>query len=322
MATPNPLSPESAAEIDRMARSISVANHLDPEIQSELRSHLEEKMLNYLSGRERPSQADALLLTRAHFGNPATLKALFQETHAIAHSVSLFRRLVAAITITVITHAVLSNLFIFFFHVAFDPARTISPRLLDAFVLSSYLLYSALYILCLWSIFAYWRRGMARGKKYWFETWSIYTLLLIVPTFWLAKQFSFGHVFIWGPSTHDVHVSDLSSLTLAVTGWLQLLTFGSVTVFLWFWWCDRVPHSWRTLLYTFLLFFAFYHLDTFFTMFRLYRFSGSDPQVQAIIISSYATLAGQRILFALLALGIYLAYRYRKQIMLEWRQYT
>jgi hypothetical protein len=76
------LSPETAGRIRDLCRKISVAHDLDDEIQRELYSHLEDKLLGYLRGEEKITEDDALILVKEHFGEFASLKGLLREVHA------------------------------------------------------------------------------------------------------------------------------------------------------------------------------------------------------------------------------------------------
>lgn len=76
------LSPETVERIRELCRKISVAHNLDEEIQRELFSHMESKLLAYLSGAEKLTEADALILVCEHFGNAENLKGLLRTVHA------------------------------------------------------------------------------------------------------------------------------------------------------------------------------------------------------------------------------------------------
>jgi len=75
------LNQKTAEKIRTLCSRISVANNLDQEIQEELYSHLEEKLLAYLCGKEKITEDDAFILVREHFGDPANLKGLLKEVH-------------------------------------------------------------------------------------------------------------------------------------------------------------------------------------------------------------------------------------------------
>ena len=96
MAGMDGLSEKTVGEIEALVKNISVAQRLDAEIQMELRGHIEDKLRGYLRREIALSEADALLLTKAHFGDAGMIKGMFQEVHAPAYAGSLGRRLVAA----------------------------------------------------------------------------------------------------------------------------------------------------------------------------------------------------------------------------------
>ncbi len=75
------LSKNITDKIRSLCSGITSANNLDKEIHEELCSHLEEKTLAYLSGREKVTEEDAFILVREHFGDPANLKGLLKKVH-------------------------------------------------------------------------------------------------------------------------------------------------------------------------------------------------------------------------------------------------
>ena len=90
---PEYISPETVERIRALCRQISVAHNLDDEIQRELFSHMEDKLLGYLSGEEKVTEEDAFILMREHFGKPEVIKSMLNETHGMQATVSLMRRL-------------------------------------------------------------------------------------------------------------------------------------------------------------------------------------------------------------------------------------
>jgi hypothetical protein len=79
---PEHLTPETANRLRAICERITVACELDTEIQEELYSHLEDKLLAYLSDEEKLSEEDAYILVREHFGNYDNLKRLLRTVHA------------------------------------------------------------------------------------------------------------------------------------------------------------------------------------------------------------------------------------------------
>lgn len=76
------LTPETAERLRTLSERITVACELDADIHAELAAHLEDKLLAYLSGAEKLTEADALILVREHFGNADNLKKLLKKVHA------------------------------------------------------------------------------------------------------------------------------------------------------------------------------------------------------------------------------------------------
>ena len=76
------LSPEMVERLRELCRKITVAHNIDEEIQRELCSHMEDKLRAYLSGEEKLTEADALILVREHFGDADNLKRLLRNVHA------------------------------------------------------------------------------------------------------------------------------------------------------------------------------------------------------------------------------------------------
>ena len=79
---PETIEPRITEKLHALCGRITVACELDTEIQEELYSHLEDKLLAYLSGAEKLTEADALILVREHFGNAENLKGLLRKVHA------------------------------------------------------------------------------------------------------------------------------------------------------------------------------------------------------------------------------------------------
>jgi hypothetical protein len=98
MAEMTPLSDETRARIEALTKKISVAEGLDAEVREELRGHVEDKVRGYVSGAERPSEADAVILATAHFGEPGVIQGMFQRVHAGEHGMSLLRRMCVGVS--------------------------------------------------------------------------------------------------------------------------------------------------------------------------------------------------------------------------------
>ncbi len=95
------LSHEAGTRIRALCRQISVAHNLDEEIQAELRAHMEDKLLGYISGEERVTEADALILVREHFGDPKYLQRMLRETHGQAVTLNPLQKMGVIAVLTV-----------------------------------------------------------------------------------------------------------------------------------------------------------------------------------------------------------------------------
>ena len=81
--------PESPAESSRqkirsLCRELADRHQLDDQTCDELCGHLEDKLIAYLSGEERITEADALHLVRAHFGDAAQIARSLRREHSPA----------------------------------------------------------------------------------------------------------------------------------------------------------------------------------------------------------------------------------------------
>lgn len=88
------LSRDIQKRIDDFCEQLRVAEGLNKEIHEELRTHIEDKVLAYLTGEEAVTEEDALVLAEAHFGNPRVVRRMLAHVHADTLTVGLYRRLV------------------------------------------------------------------------------------------------------------------------------------------------------------------------------------------------------------------------------------
>lgn len=68
--------------MDALCGQIAAGHPQEAEIREELRGHMEDKFLAYMSGDERLTEEDAFLLVREHFGNPAVVEELFADVYS------------------------------------------------------------------------------------------------------------------------------------------------------------------------------------------------------------------------------------------------
>ena len=163
---PESISPETTESIRALCRQISVAHDLDDEIQRELFTHMEDKLLGYLSGEEKVTEKDAFILMREHFGDPVVIRELLRETHAIEVRVGFWRK-------TVLFSWAVWGAFVFQY--------CLQVILISGFMLLTHMLYISdssrmamklsiagtkiVAFFVLWYILLIWRRGIERGTS-------------------------------------------------------------------------------------------------------------------------------------------------------------
>ncbi|MBN2311677.1 MAG: hypothetical protein JXR94_22050 [Candidatus Hydrogenedentes bacterium] len=227
------VSSETRKQIQALCRKISVAHHLDAEIQEELSGHMEDKLAAYLDGEEALSEQDAFILVREHFGDPAALKGLLQDVHVHEAHVSLARRLAVAFAVTTGVHAV--------FVVAARALLHVWPALrgfggfqaLLAVIAVATAVASWLFLLRL-------QRGLAAGRTPWLLTRRPAYLAGIAAVLSLMQSLApisaeFGAS---GPVMGSMLVWRLTMVAMVASPLLQCV--------LWLWWCDRPPRRVRT----------------------------------------------------------------------------
>ncbi len=212
---PNP-TPETLQQMRDLCKKISVAHDLDATIQEELRGHMEDKLLAYLSGEELLSEQDAFILVREHFGDPATIKALLQDAHPGAVRDSLARRFGAILVTAMAIGALVFSLF---------PGNWLWHALLN---------YCAPPLL-LGLLLLRWQRMIAAGKKPWF--------LKVSPRMFAYLLFLL--MVLWGFMAIIYHESlPAQPIESRMPPWLNLgLHYAAdiASCLIWVWWCDRPP---------------------------------------------------------------------------------
>ncbi len=248
-----PLSPEIAARIDSLAKQISVAEHLDAEIQAELRGHIEDKLRGYLSGEVRVSEGDAMLLAKAHFGDARAVKGMFQGVHATTHGASLMRRLVAFLLVVAAVSMLVEIADIMWTVVVIYPAAKVAEEQhselfwLPQIFFAAFLV--AISIALTWHALSIWRTKMNLGQTLWFEKWSGLKLLLVVMAAMacgaiLSNIFSRTLIVL-----SDVRLVHARSALVSISLFLKYVEY-AVDSLLCLWWCDRAPRTRRTLFYS------------------------------------------------------------------------
>jgi hypothetical protein len=263
-----PLSEKSAGEIEALARQISVAHRLDAEIQAELRGHVEDKVRGYVNGEVRVSEADALLLAKAHFGEAEVIRGMFRRVHGAAHAVSLGRRLAAAVVASQVVVMVMASLnvlrtLLIDYPVAHFAEETQSRSILGGPILFEFF-FSALAVLVLWRIFAFWRKREREGRRLWFEAYSIVGMIVVVICAYVLTDVlsSFLRPTSWFIFSPTMQHYEQATFAVQMGGqyffafWLFSRCCTGATALLWIWWVDGEPRTRRAQVYTLIFWLA------------------------------------------------------------------
>ncbi len=243
-----------------LCKQVSVANSLDEEVREELFGHMEDKLLAYLSGEEPVAEDDAFILVREHFGDPGVVKGMLREVHAREAGVSLGRRLLAALTLTLglgIGFRLFFSLFILGAILqgvlAPSPSASAGQERPSAGALS----WGQLFPMKAWSamesvdllasllaglaciagplIFWYalrrWDKKAETGQPLWFGQWPFWRIGLFVLLLW-------GLVNVFPQIRSGVNPGFWEGMVTTPVLWTVAVVLSCVV---WFWWADRPP---------------------------------------------------------------------------------
>ena len=205
------ISPETAEHIRALCRQISVAHNLDEEIQRELYSHMEDKLLGYLSGAEKVTEEDAFILVREHFGDPEVIRGLLQKTHAVEVRVGMWKMIwsfLLAIWFISLFQYILQGIFLFvFINITPSIHKSDSVRVFMKLLLAGTEIAS---ILFLWYILLQWRREIERGYQTWITRQKRFYFFIEVIPFWILAMVVLIIVEIaWNALNEHVQLSGL-----------------------------------------------------------------------------------------------------------------
>ncbi len=224
----------------KLAKEIGRSRHLNVETLEELYGHLEDKTLGYLSGEEDVSEADAVLLTREHFGDPGAFPELGVKTVPFRSPISLPRRLgaVALLTLTVGVAFEAIKVLIAFFLDTQSAIGLFDPRMIPVIWLGPALNAGAIFLVLRW-----WYARERCGVHVWYQDRKPSPFALIFLAL-VALRWCIPDVRVVG----DVLSKAADSLVYFLLGlprpvhWLFIALGPALAVavsMLWIWWADR-----------------------------------------------------------------------------------
>lgn len=241
------LTPEIRKRIDRLCQDIASSHDLDPEVSAELAGHLEDKFLAYINEEESLTEADAFVLVREHFGDPARIKSLLRSVHRFEAGAGLARRLCAVAAVQLVFLSVTALMFAIVWSVAtWLLFMQFGSRLVLVLFPVVTTLTAFIGTCIFWRVLRNWRQRMLRGESLWFHRWSGLQLTVLmcalVSVYEIVPAVRGGGAGLPMPisaSTHPILIYYIL-LVSACSVWQAGL---------WLWWCDTPPRRPRTLTY-------------------------------------------------------------------------
>ena len=238
------LSPEAHDCIEAFCKQISVAHELDAEIQRELRAHMEDKLLAYLSGEDPVTEADALILVREHFGDPATLKGLLREVHGREARITFFRRFAAACAAFLAMWILLGlcDVALGFWHMRGLTEITGPPRGGESFNELVRCAGAAAF----WGTLYLWQRRVDDNRPVWFLKWRAIPVGLVLLLLAIAAQLT--PTILYRLSAVPAPIVLSNGITRQMAPVMIVIHGGgyayiATTYAAWLWWWDRAPRS-------------------------------------------------------------------------------
>ncbi len=302
------LKPDTSEKMRALCKKISVAHNLDAEIQEELYAHMEDKLIAYMNGDETFAEEDALILVREHFGDPSQVKALFQKVHGYDTNVRLYRRLAAAMVVTMAVSVIFDSLGITLLRLPPETLAFAPPQAVLACVYALTIVFSWLF---LWR----WQRRLDMGHTPWFLTWRpLYLACVIAALFFLESRTDTFFNLLYA----DLY-ANAAQRSFVAWSWNSILIIIPITMhpvficMVWLWWCDRPPRQARAMraaagcwvVWSFLFSFSPAYIDTLVKRVSLWPFMPLSDVVTSITLSFTSFVA-----YALVACALYKAGQY------------
>lgn len=223
------LSREIRTEIDDFCKRFSIDQDLDPELQEELRGHIEDAIFQERSSDKSLSEQEAFAQALRKFGDTQTVQESLEVVHNILVPISPLRRLVAITSTTIALNILLSFSMSITTVLPFLVNETYGKQLAYVHAISIPFVLFALTLFQLGLL----RRWNARGESsqcHWFQRYDFLTLLVILLVLLTIKLFI--------PTPHEAfsswefesstHARLISVLVIAGALLIQATT--------WIWW--------------------------------------------------------------------------------------
>ncbi len=243
----NPISTDIEKKIHHLCDEIASAEDLSEELHTELYTHIEDKVLGYLSGEELLSDEDAFLLAEAHFGDRALVRFQLEDVHPVKGATGFMRRLAVPIMVYLCLITLYSSVFSL---LAFAEGEAISAVTFHEVII---FFASVSFIFVQFKVLGSWKRRELAGEDLWYQTWSVrklYAAIVILCV--VLSLLSTVRILVWLAISDPEQelVFQLSSLYTNVI----LYAPSMATLIAWYMWFDVKPRARGTIVFVGLAF--------------------------------------------------------------------
>ena len=275
-ANSEPIDPAIREQMRALCTKMGIAHGLDDDIQQELYGHMEDKLLGYLSGDERVTEQDALILMREHFGKPGLVKRLLSDVHTKKVYSSLSKRLALLVVVSALigTFAKLLSPILFASGLLFFPASAYPSELP---LLYSLMISTARAILVT-GIFVHVARTLRNGSPIWLARFSTRKLVAIAAAIFLIGGMA-PYVGVHTYLKFQQYGFEFSALVTVFWFLSGCTTF--VFAMVWIWFCDQPPRRLRQVAIAGTVFVLFHVLPIYVLPSLMVTFDNPDSLITA-----------------------------------------
>ena len=224
------IGPDTNEKMRALCKKISVAHDLDAEIQEELYSHIEDKLLAYLNGEETLTEEDAFILVREHFGDPSALKGLLQDVHPFEAQATLARRLAAAMIVTSGVTVASTYAAVAAYEIEIWQLHNLNYDLVPVLTAAGCAVFP-------WLLLLHWQRRLDTGHRPWFLTWHPAYLVCAIAVLSVVSPPVVSGMRLYS-TVETFFPLNIWPLILAV-----MVASPVLNCMAWLWWCDRPPRK-------------------------------------------------------------------------------
>ena len=299
-------------QIEGFCRQITDAYDFD-DIREELHGHIEDKLLDYLSGEEKLTEDDAFVLVRNHFGNPDNIKELLQKVHGREVKGSLARRIGAVLVATAAVEILISlrmhvvDLMKYIDRFLFSISRDFAGNTNFPFhPLSFFTQWFGLIgiSLLLWIVLVRWQRKADIGSVPWFQRVKPVVFVALLVGFLMLQMVdplfqSMQHAENGFDARRPHHISHPIKPDISIRHYARVfrnsiffgfrnpfrfrdgyvLVYFILQLLAWLWWCDMPQRRFKSHVYTLGVWSGYWVILPLFTPMSIFYFNKITHQI-------------------------------------------